>query len=412
MTTVRIALWVLLLTFATTAGVQAQSESNWPQWRGPTRDGLAPAAPVWPDSLSGLSPSWQVEMGPGYSGPIVHGDRVFSAETEKEEREIVRALDRKTGRELWRASWPGAMNVPFFARSNGDWIRSTPACDGESLYVAGIRDVLVCLNASTGEQRWRVDFSEKMSVPLPAFGFVCSPLVIGDAVYVQAGGGFAKIDKKTGDILWHVLSDGGAINSAFSSPIEATIGGVRQILVQMREELAGVDPETGIVLWRQTVPAYRGMNILTPTVHGDGILTSTHKNKTFFYRIASQGGSLSAEQAWTLPGQGYMSSPVLVDGHAYLHLGNGRLSCIDLAEGKETWRSKSFGSYWSLIAQGRKILALDEEGELLLVEADPKEFRLLDRKKISKEETWGHVAVAGGQVFVRELNALSAFDWK
>lgn len=351
-------------------------------------------------------------MGPGYSGPIVHGDRVFSAETEKEEREIVRALDRKTGRELWRASWPGAMNVPFFARSNGDWIRSTPACDGESLYVAGIRDVLVCLNASTGEQRWRVDFSEKMSVPLPAFGFVCSPLVIGDAVYVQAGGGFAKIDKKTGDILWHVLSDGGAINSAFSSPIEATIGGVRQILVQMREELAGVDPETGIVLWRQTVPAYRGMNILTPTVHGDGILTSTHKNKTFFYRIASQGGSLSAEQAWTLPGQGYMSSPVLVDGHAYLHLGNGRLSCIDLAEGKETWRSKSFGSYWSLIAQGRKILALDEEGELLLVEADPKEFRLLDRKKISKEETWGHVAVAGGQVFVRELNALSAFDWK
>ncbi len=212
-------LFVLLLVGQ--ASPAADTAETWPQWRGPNRDGFSPG-PAWPDSLGEdrLTRKWRVELGPGYPGPIVAKDRVFVAETENEKTEIVRALDRETGKEIWRASWPGAMSVPFMARRNGDWIRSTPAYDGESLYVAGMRDVLVCLDAQTGKERWRVDFVEKFKTPLPAFGFVCSPLVVGDHVYVQAGTGFCKVDKRTGEVVWRVLVDaGGMFGSAFSSPV-------------------------------------------------------------------------------------------------------------------------------------------------------------------------------------------------
>src|SRR6185503_1261440 len=124
-------------------------------------------------------------------------------------REVVRALDCASGRELWHAEWEGALSVPFFAKSNGDWIRATPACDGQRLYVAGMRDVLVCLDAANGQELWRIDFVEKYKSPLPAFGFVSSPLVDDDSVYVQAGGGVVKLDKLTGEPRWRSFEDGG-----------------------------------------------------------------------------------------------------------------------------------------------------------------------------------------------------------
>src|SRR5262249_16665931 len=157
-------------------------QSTWPQWRGPTRDSQV-TGPAWPETLKddALKQLWRVELGSSYSGPIVAADRIFVTETKDKSLESVRALDRETGKELWQAQWKGAVTVPSYARGNGEWIRSTPAYDGENLYVAGMRDVLVCLNAETGKERWRVDFVEKYETPPPPYGFVCSPLVDGDA---------------------------------------------------------------------------------------------------------------------------------------------------------------------------------------------------------------------------------------
>ena len=115
------------------------------------------------------------------------------------------------------------MQVPFFAASNGSWIRSTPCADDGRVYVAGMRDVLVCLDAANGQEIWRIDFTKDLESPLQAFGFVSSPLVIGDHVFVQAGAGFVKLDKATGKVVWRVLEDGGGMwGSAFSSPYPAT----------------------------------------------------------------------------------------------------------------------------------------------------------------------------------------------
>jgi len=303
--------------------------------------------------------------------------------------------------------------MPFFAKSNGDWIRSTPAYDGERLYVAGIRDVLVCLDAQTGAERWRVDFTKRYRSSLPAFGCVCSPLVVGDSLYVQAGSSFLKLDKKTGESVWRTLIDDGGMNgSAFSSPALAQVGGVEQLLVQTRTQLAGVDPQSGEVRWNQEVPAFRGMNILTPVAFHDGIFTSSYGGKSWLYKPTSAGsGKTAVQTAWTNKSEGYMSTPVVIGDHAYLHLRNQRLTCINLTNGKTTWTTTPFGKYMSLVTNGDKILALDERGVLVLFRANPEKFEQLDSREISQEDTWAHLAVCGNQLFVRELHAIAAYSW-
>lgn len=406
--------WLALLCVATPLEAREKQFVNWTQWRGPTRDGLA-AGPEWPPALSGkyLRRLWRVELPPSYSGPIVSESAVFTTGTADKKTEIAIALDRHSGKELWRAEWPGAMTVPFFAASNGSWIRSTPALDGDSLYVAGMRDVLVSLNSKTGKENWRLDFVSEFKSPLPAFGFVSSPLVDGDSLYVQAGASFVKLEKATGKVVWRALQDdGGMMGSAFSSPIMATLAGQRQLVVQTREKLVGVDPTTGRSLWEQSVPSFRGMNILTPVVRGDDIFTSTYQNNSWSFNVSKSGSAFQVKETWANKARGYMSTPVVIDDHAYLHLQNQRFTCINLTTGDRTWTSKPYGKYASLVSRNDLILALDQRGELLLLRANPKEFELLDQRRVSDQETWAHVAVCGEEVFIRELNALSVFQWK
>lgn len=398
----------------TALGAAPAADATWPQWRGPTRDSLLPAQ-NWPDKLDAgrLKQTWRVELGPSYSGPIVSEKSVFVTETKDKKQEVVKALDRATGQEQWSAGWDGAISVPFFAAANGSWIRATPAYDGERLYVAGIKDVLVCFDAASGKELWRVDFVKDYSAAVPAFGFVSSPLVSGEHVYVQAGASFVKLDKRTGKEVWRTLKDSGGMNgSAFSSPVLASLGGTSQLIVQTREKLAGIDESSGKELWSKEIPAFRGMNILTPTVIKNSIFTSAYGGKSLALQVDVAGSVFTPSVTWENKAQGYMSSPVVIGKHAYLHLRNQRFICIDLETGKETWTTKPYGQYWSMVAQGDRILALDERGELLLLRANPEKFDLLDSRKISEVSTWAHLAVCGEEVFVRELNAMVAYRWK
>ena len=403
---------LLVLTLGGASAVTAQSA--WLQWRGPNRDGQF-TGPAWPEKLdtNHLQRTWRVELGPSYSGPIVSGDRVFTTESKDKKFEVVTAFDRKTGKELWRAQWEGAMTVPFFAKSNGDWIRATPACDGESLFVAGMRDVLVCLDAQTGKERWRFDFVKKLDAPAPDFGFVCSPLVDGEFVYVQAGASFVKLNKRSGELVWRTLAEkGGMMGSVFSSPMFAELAGKRQLVVQTREKLAGVDPADGKVLWEQPVEAFRGMNILTPVAYKDTLFTSTYGGKTIGFKVAQADGKFTIIEAWRHKAQGYMSTPVVIDGVAYTHLKSQRVMAIEVETGRELWTSdQSFGKYMSLVTQDDRILALDQRGQLFQFRANKTKFEPLDQRKLTDAETWAHLAIAGDELFVRELNALVSFRW-
>jgi len=388
---------------------------SWPQWRGPSREGLIAGA-SWPQSLDErhLTRQWRVEIAEGYSGPIVSADRVFTVETKSRRQEIVRAFERDSGKEVWSSDWAGSTKVPFFAVRNGAWVRSTPAFDGKRLYVAGMRDVLVCLDARTGKEIWRVDFVKQFGTPLPSFGFVASPLVMGDHVYVQAAASFVKLDKKTGKVVWRTLKDAGGLwGSAFSSPYPAKVAGKMQLLVQTRTLLAGVDDKDGTVLWSRPIKAFRGMNILTPITSGDRVFTSSYGGGSVAVDVKQEpDGKQTAEVAWQNGIQAYMCTPIVLSGHAYLLLRNQRLTCIDLSTGKETWPERQrFGQYMSLASDGKLILGLDQKGELVLFKANPKKFELVSRRKVASQETWAHVAVAGDQVFIRELKAISCWRW-
>ncbi len=414
MRNIKIQIFFCFILAASSLSGAKPDTDTWNQWRGPNRDGIVAGKP-WPAELKEehLKLKWRVELGSSYSGAILDKDTVYVTESEGN-NEVVRALDRKNGREKWNHKWAGKMTVPFFAWSNGSWIRSTPALANGKLFIGGMRDHLVCLDAKSGKRLWEIDFPKEMKTPLPSFGCVCSPMVDGKFVYMQAGAGFCKIEQDTGKILWRIMKDeGGMYGSAFSSPVIATLAGKRQILVQSRTELAGVDIESGGVLWQQPIKAFRGMNILTPLPYKEGVYTSAYGGRSHFFGIKRDSEAWKSMEQWENKAQAYMCSPVLFEGHVYLHLRNQRFACYDLKEGKEAWvSSKRFGKYMSLVRQGGKILALDQNGMLYLIRANPEKLDVMDSRKISKQETWAHLAVGTGQLAVRELKAISFYDWK
>jgi outer membrane protein assembly factor BamB len=390
----------------------------WDQWRGPARNGIT-SGPPWPESLQGdhLVTSWRVPLGAGYSGPVVAADRVFVLETTGSDREGVRAFDRATGRQLWNSEWRGGTTVRLAGRPRGSFVKSTPAFDGERLYAAGMGELLVCLDGATGAVLWSYDFPKLYGTKVPGFGCVSSPLVVGEFVYMQAANSFVKLDKRTGLVVWRtliadklrLLTDDGAE----ASPVYAVIQRQPQLVVQARSGVHGVELEHGTVLWSQRTEAFMDNDILTPLVLGDYVFTACQKGGVSLYHVRRDGDGFASETVWhqSKP-SGYMSSPVVVAGYGYLHAENNRLACIDLRSGETAYTTKPFGPYWSMAARGDKILALDGDGELILLRANTSRFELLDRRKVSDQDTWGHIAVCGDQVFVREKEGLLALQWR
>ena len=395
----------------------AGESGNWSQWRGPNRDGSIASA-EWPSSLGeeALHEQWSASLAEGYASPVLTDDKVFTVGTRDKKEEVIRAFDRKTGKQLWEHVSPGAMKVPFFANKNGSWARSTPATDGDFLYVLSMVDVMSCLDVDSGEVKWQDDFKEREGTELPSFGGVSSPLIDGEFVYIQGGSAAAKLNRDSSENVWRALEDRRAMfGSAFSSPVIATLHGVRQIVVQTRSTLGGIDPESGEVLWSTPVEAFRGMNILTPVISGNRVFTATYGGGSFLFEIekTGEGDAMFPKLKWRQKKiEGYMSSAVIVGGHIYHHARNKKLYCLDLETGEPAWISdRKIGDYCSMVVNGDRVLALNQDGTLVLFEASPEAFTIVDERKVSDESTWAHLAVSGDQVFVRGLKQLTAFGW-
>jgi len=391
------------------------SLDSWPGWRGPNRDASSPPR-TWPENLKPehLQEKWRIPLDRGYSGPIVIGQSVIVTETRNAKTERVLSLDRSTGKTLWEAEWEGAMTVPFFAASNGSWIRSTPVTDGSRVYVGGMRDYFVCIDVQDGSRIYEVDFAKRFNSELPGFGQVCSPLIDGSKIYIQSGGGLLCLDAATGETVWRTLVETDAMyGSAFSSPTIATLHGIRQLLVQTRKDLCGVDLESGKTLWSQSVEAFRGMNILTPTIWNECLFVSSYGGKTqLFAPQIDASGNWSVVERWSNKAEAYMSSPVVVGDYLYAHLKNQRAACFNLKTGEETWRTRPYGKYWSMITNGQQILALDETGKLFLINANPEKFDLVDSREVSEQECWAHLALTNDQIFIRDLTGIGLWEWR
>ena len=160
------------------------------------------------------------------------------------------------------------------------------------------------------------------------------------------------------------------------------------------------------------VKAYRGMNILTPTLFEDSVLTSSYGGKSLLFDLAKKSEQFSIFQNWENKQEGYMSSPIVIDGYCYLHLRKQRMTCIDMKSGETKWiSSESFGKYMSMISNGKEILALDEDGTLYRIEASPEKLIVQEKRTISDSPAWAYLALSGNQIFVRELEAIACYSW-
>lgn len=406
--TTALFLLALSVTFFPTVSKVSAAEPVWGQWRGPERDGTWSG--TLPVSLDDLDLAWEKDLQPSYSGPVTDGKVVYTTETVDESYEQVSAFELSTGKWLWSSRWEGAISVPPYAAANGSWIRSTPALGKDSLVVLGMRDELICLDRVTGDKKWKVDLADRFKARRPPFGGVCSPLIDGNAVYVMGGGGTVKLSLANGETIWRTLADEGEDDDAFSSPVIATISGMRQLVVQTRTRLCGVDLDNGNVLWQVPIEAYRNMNVLTPTVIGDRVFTAAHSGGSRCFYVKNQNGRWTVEEAWSQSLQAYMSSPVAVDETLYLHSKNGRLTAIDLETGSIRWTSRPMGKYQSLVHNQEFILGLSSDGELIVAEADPSELVIRSRKQVA-DEAWAYLGVFEGGLLVRDQNALKVFRY-
>ena len=184
------------------------------------------------------------------------------------------------------------------------------------------------------------------------------------------------------------------------------------MVVQTRTDLTGVEPEKGQVLWKKPIKAFRGMNILTPTIFGNSVFTSSYGGKSLLFDLAKDSDGFSINQKWENKQEGYMSGPIVIGDYCYIHLRKQRMTCLDMKNGETKWiSSEAFGKYMSMVSNGKEILALDEDGTLYLIEANPEKLVIKEKRTISQSPSWAHLAVAGNQLFVRELEAIACYEW-
>jgi outer membrane protein assembly factor BamB len=394
---------------------------DWPQWRGPNRDGLAPATALlkrWPQN--GPQVLWQKTIGRGFSGVVAVAGRIYTMGEEAVAndappagepvyQEVVYCCDAATGRELWRHSYPGRFDERF-----GSGPRSTPAVDDNHVYTVGPTGILHCLRADTGAKVWRHDLSEEFHSPTLQYGVAFSPLVEGDLVYTMPGGpdgnAVAAFDKHSGALRWKALDN----PVGYSSPIAATLAGVRQVLFLTNTELVSLAPATGQVYWRYPWKPENGFNIATPIAFGDYVFISSVYGKgcALLEISAGAGGVMQVRSVYEHNRlRNYFASSVRYGDHLYgFDLTD--LVCMEIRTGKCLWREKGYRTFkkGSLLIADGQLLILGESGRLAQAEATPAGYRERAAFQVSEQKCWTVPSLAGGRLYVRDEEHLLCLD--
>jgi outer membrane protein assembly factor BamB len=386
------------------ASPSAQSPREWPQWRGPAREGTAAfSAPrAWP---AALTRRWEVPVGLGHSSPVVAGDRVI-IHTRQAEREVTRALDLETGQERWRSDYAAPYTLNPAARGHGPGPKSTPAVADGRVFTFGISGILSAHDLATGKVLWR---TEAPPAP-PEFGTAMSPIVEGALVIVHLGandqGALTAFDVASGKTRWRWTGDG----PSYASPVMAEINGARQLITQSENAVIGLDVTKGQLLWRLPFRTNFDQNSITPVVHEDLVIFSGLDSGTTAVRLVRKGGVWAAEPAWKNDQVSmYMSSPVVVGGTLYglSHRNRGQFFAIDIASGRTLWTTPGReGENASIIATGELLLLSTTNAELIVARADADRFAEIKRYSTAESAVWAHPAVFGNTILVKDVDKL------
>jgi outer membrane protein assembly factor BamB len=377
----------------------------WPGFRGPDRDGVVRGVGIDTDwSASPPVEIWRRPIGPGWSSFAVDGDVLYTQEQRGEE-EIVAAYRVSTGRPVWTHR-----DVARFWESNGGaGPRGTPTLDQGRVYALGATGILNALDAADGRLLWSRNVGDDSRVSVPDWGFSASPLLAGDVVIVAAAGTMAAYDATTGEPRW-VGPRGGA---GYSSPHLVTIGGVPQVVLLDAQGATSVAPEDGARLWDfEVTSSAMSAPIVQPAVTADGDLLVGDGQARGLYRIAvaDEPGGWAVTQRWMSTGlKSYFNDFVVHKGHAFGFDGS-ILACIDLVDGRRTWKGGRYGNgQLVLLADQDLLLVISEHGDLALVSATPEAFTELARMPGIEGKTWNHPVVTGDILLVRNGEEMAAF---
>lgn len=383
--------------------------ADWPQYRGPNHDGTSAERILkqWP--AQGPRVLWRKPLPDGFSSFAVSRGRVYTGvkrPVDGTAMEVFVALDAETGAELWAR--PVGPSPPGRGEGNGDGPRSTPAVDGEHVYVLSAYLALFCLRADDGSVVWKRDLLEEFGGELPDYQAAASPFVVGELVLLNgpaggAGQKFFGLAKSDGRTVWERPSP----KLTHSTPLLTTLHGVRQAIFFTTGGAVAVVPESGQELWHYTYNVTVPTAIM-PVVGGDILYHSAgYSIGARTARITKTGEVFRATQLWRKSNEliNFWSTPVYHQGHLYGLYGHdygvsAPLKCIELATGTEKWSEPNFGPGQVLLVDGT-ILLLTADGKLILVAPTPERYQELARFKALRGTCWNAPAVSQGRIYAR-----------
>lgn len=417
-TTAPRATWLALalaLSVTATAACIAVAE-DWPQWRGPDRNGISQETGLleqWP--AEGPKLLWQVEdLGGGYGAPSVADGKVFLVVNEGLERELVKAIDAKNGQELWSAPL-GKVGNPD-QRPNYPAARSTPTVAGDALYALGSDGDLACLETASGKLRWKKSLRSDFGGKPGEWAYAESPLVDGDRVIVAPGGETAAIvalDRNDGEVIWQAAVPGSDA-AGYASVVVAKIEDAKQYVAFLGIGLVGVDAETGKFLW--LYDQTKGIaNSATPVVSDGYIYSGAGRAGGGLVRLKAEPEGASVEQVYFSPELPNAQGGFVVIGDHLFGGSGSTLMCIDFKTGETKWEQRIPAPSALCYADGHLYLHA-ENGEVLLVEADPESYREKGRftppgpPARGQAKAWAYPVVADGKLMIRDLGHLWCYQ--
>jgi len=399
----------VLLTAVLFTLTQSASAQDWNQWRGPDRDGSvsAKAAPTtWPEKLK---QTWSVEIGEGYSSPVVSNGRVFvSARRDPDERVV--AINLADGKIIWEQRYSSPYQKNQYAVEMAKGPHATPLVVGNRLFTLGV-NMLVAWDAATGRELWKKDFSKTIDTSKLFCGTAASPLAVDGNVIVLTGsdihgGQVLSLNPATGATVWEWKGPG----PGYASPVLIQIGTSKQIVIVTQESIVGLEAKAGKELWSVPFPDEWHENIMTPLWTGSNLIVSGTRQGTHSYSLAQAGGQWRATEDWHNKEVAmYMSSPVFGDGLIYAHSSKrkGQFVALEVKTGTLKWATEGReGEHASVLLTPQHVLFLTNGADLIVTKRAQSAFAVERRYEVASSPTWAVPVLLGNDILIRDANSL------
>ena len=398
---------VIVVGCVVLVGAGAVLAQDWPQWRGPNRDGKVAgftAPQKWPEALA---QKWKVTVGGGDGTPALVGDRLYVL-TRQDANEVILCLNAADGKEIWRNGYAvQAFSGPDSRDHSGP--RSSPAVADGKVCTLGVTGIVSCVDAASGKLLWRKD---DFPGSWPRFHAASSPIIVDGMCVVQlggpSGGGIVAYALATGDAKWKWTDDG----AAYASPVLMTVEGTKQIVALTDKLVVGVAVADGKLLWQIPFPT-TGMayNAATPIVDGQTVIVTGQGRGTKAIKIEKQADAFKASDLWSNPDLApQFNTPILKDGFLYGLSGKGNLFCINAKTGQTAWTdTTSRGNFGAMVDAGSCLMLLPQKSQLIVFQPSDKAYTEVASITVADKQTYAQPIVAGKRIFVKDQDSVTLF---